>query len=205
MLIMLMLPLFHRVSRVSELVHGVVAAMLPLVAGYARVPLCCAAAHASSAQLCWPRCLNALRATPLRPAVLAIEVRDPGFEYGESRFGEAVGCPHHLRSSLFFNLVFYLFILLGFLPCLLELLGFWLSILQNCSGYELGPHQATCMFLISFLRLLDRHGKACDVKNQPKKKQSAFINTLRLVLCTLSFVRSSQFLVRFSLYTLFQG
>ena len=137
--------------------------------------------------------------------MLAIEVRDPGFEYGESRFGEAVGCPHHLRSSLFFNLVFYLFILLGFLPCLLELLGFWLSILQNCIGCELGPHQATCMFLISFLRLLDRHGKACDVKNQPKKKQSAFINTLRLVLCTLSFVRSSQFLVRFSLYTFFQG
>ena len=62
--LMLVLPSFHCVPRVSALVHDDADAMLSLVVGC--TPLCRVAVHAGSARLCWPRCLLAHRAVPLR-------------------------------------------------------------------------------------------------------------------------------------------
>jgi len=59
---MLVLPSFHCVPRVSALVHAAADVMLSLVG----TPLCRVAMHAGSARLCWPRCLLARRAVPLR-------------------------------------------------------------------------------------------------------------------------------------------
>lgn len=83
------------------------------------------------------------------------------------------------------------------------LVCFWLSMISKVAVVVNCDHIKQRMQVVNLFPSSSRHEKACDVKHQPKNNQP-LLTCCALVLCTLSFVRSPQFLARFSLYTFFQ-